>query len=86
MDNVSALLGGFADVITPMNLLFALLGVIVGTAVGVLPGIGPAMTVALLLPGAPMPLARLRAELFQRYGLDWRLGSPPPDAAAYHQQ
>ncbi|MFL6080101.1 MAG: tripartite tricarboxylate transporter permease [Ornithinibacter sp.] len=50
MDNVSALLGGFADVITPMNLLIALLGVIVGTAVGVLPGIGPAMTVALLLP------------------------------------
>ena len=50
MDNVSALLGGFADVLTPMNLLFALLGVIVGTAVGVLPGIGPAMTVALLLP------------------------------------
>ena len=28
----------------------ALLGVFVGTAVGVLPGIGPAMTVALLLP------------------------------------
>jgi len=46
MDNISDLLGGFADVITPMNLLFALLGVIVGTAVGVLPGIGPAMTVA----------------------------------------
>jgi AcrR family transcriptional regulator len=33
--------------------------------------------VALLLPGAPMPLASLRAELFQRYGLDWRLGQPP---------
>jgi putative tricarboxylic transport membrane protein len=33
-----------------MNLLIALLGVTVGTAVGVLPGIGPAMTVALLLP------------------------------------
>jgi AcrR family transcriptional regulator len=32
--------------------------------------------VALLLPGAPMPLARLRAELFQRYGLDWELGCP----------
>ncbi|RSS79846.1 TetR/AcrR family transcriptional regulator [Streptomyces sp. WAC06614] len=30
-----------------------------------------------LLPGAPMPLARLRAELFQRYGLDWELGVPP---------
>ena len=40
-------------------------------------------TVALLLPGAPMPLARLRAELFQRYRLDWRAGSPPPDAEAY---
>ncbi|MEV7521201.1 helix-turn-helix domain-containing protein [Streptomyces sp. NPDC091371] len=33
--------------------------------------------VAVLLPGAPMPLARLRAELFQRYGLDWELGVPP---------
>ncbi|MFD3442391.1 TetR/AcrR family transcriptional regulator [Streptomyces sp. NPDC058685] len=32
---------------------------------------------AILLPGAPMPLARLRAELFQRYGLDWELGVPP---------
>ncbi|MCX4552580.1 TetR/AcrR family transcriptional regulator [Streptomyces sp. NBC_01500] len=32
---------------------------------------------AQLLPGAPMPPARLRAELFQRYGLDWDLGVPP---------
>jgi AcrR family transcriptional regulator len=39
-------------------------------------------TVALLLPGAPMPLERLRAELFQRYGLKWSMGMPPhPDAA-----
>jgi putative tricarboxylic transport membrane protein len=44
------LAGGFADAVTPLNLLFALLGVVLGTAVGVLPGIGPAMTVALLLP------------------------------------
>ena len=34
----------------PINLLFALIGVLLGTAVGVLPGIGPALTVALLLP------------------------------------
>ncbi|WP_435134618.1 TetR/AcrR family transcriptional regulator [Actinacidiphila sp. bgisy144] len=34
-------------------------------------------TVALLLPGAPMPVARLRSELFQRYRLDWQLGVPP---------
>ncbi|MEU8528333.1 MULTISPECIES: TetR/AcrR family transcriptional regulator [Streptomyces] len=33
--------------------------------------------VAMLLPGAPMPLPRLRAELFQRYGLDWDMGMPP---------
>jgi AcrR family transcriptional regulator len=32
---------------------------------------------AVLLPGAPMEPARLRAELFQRYSLDWELGVPP---------
>ncbi|MEU7580944.1 helix-turn-helix domain-containing protein [Streptomyces sp. NPDC041068] len=32
---------------------------------------------ALLIPGAPMPLVTLRAELFQRYDLDWELGVPP---------
>ncbi|MFG2111985.1 TetR/AcrR family transcriptional regulator [Streptomyces sp. NPDC048718] len=32
---------------------------------------------ALLLPGAPMPLAPLRAELFQRYGLGLERGMPP---------
>ncbi|MEV5978487.1 helix-turn-helix domain-containing protein [Streptomyces sp. NPDC052114] len=35
--------------------------------------------VALLIPGAPMPLGTLRAELFQRYDLDWKLGVPPGD-------
>ncbi|MCW2833775.1 MAG: tripartite tricarboxylate transporter TctA [Nocardioides sp.] len=44
------LLDGFAAALTPTNILFAVLGVLLGTAVGVLPGIGPAMTVALLLP------------------------------------
>ncbi|MFG2828292.1 TetR/AcrR family transcriptional regulator [Streptomyces sp. NPDC048434] len=33
--------------------------------------------VAMLLPGAPMPGGRLRAEMFQRYGLAWELGVPP---------
>lgn len=32
---------------------------------------------AALVPGVPMPLAVLRAELFERYGLDWELGVPP---------
>ncbi|MFH7323892.1 tripartite tricarboxylate transporter permease [Aeromicrobium sp. JJY06] len=44
------LLEGFANALTPENLLYAVIGVLLGTAVGVLPGIGPAMTVALLLP------------------------------------
>ena len=50
METFDLLMQGFATAITPTNLLFALLGVTLGTAVGVLPGIGPAMTVALLLP------------------------------------
>ncbi|WBO67965.1 TetR/AcrR family transcriptional regulator [Streptomyces camelliae] len=32
---------------------------------------------AALIPGVPMPIPALRAELFQRYGLDWSLGVPP---------
>ena len=50
MQSFQFLLDGFATAATPINLLLALVGVIIGTAVGVLPGIGPAMTVALLLP------------------------------------
>jgi putative tricarboxylic transport membrane protein len=50
MDNFNHLLDGFANIATPGYLAMALLGVLIGTAVGVLPGIGPAMTVALLLP------------------------------------
>jgi putative tricarboxylic transport membrane protein len=50
MDPISALGQGLAVALQPMNILFALIGVLLGTAVGVLPGIGPALTVALLLP------------------------------------
>ncbi|WP_195904174.1 tripartite tricarboxylate transporter permease, partial [Microvirga lotononidis] len=50
MEAFTSLAGGLAVAIQPMNLLFALIGVLLGTAVGVLPGIGPALTVALLLP------------------------------------
>ncbi|NYG54980.1 tripartite tricarboxylate transporter permease [Nocardioides perillae] len=50
MDVIGSLLEGFATAATPTNLAYALLGVLLGTAVGVLPGLGPAMTVALLLP------------------------------------
>ncbi|MGN9839057.1 tripartite tricarboxylate transporter permease [Nonomuraea sp. H19] len=50
MESLQLLLDGFAAALTPVNLLYALVGVTLGTLVGVLPGIGPAMTVALLLP------------------------------------
>jgi putative tricarboxylic transport membrane protein len=44
------LLGGFATAGTPINLLWAFVGCALGTAIGVLPGLGPAVTVAMLLP------------------------------------
>lgn len=49
MESFSLLLQGLSTAMEPMILLYALIGVTLGT-VGVLPGIGPALTVALLLP------------------------------------
>jgi putative tricarboxylic transport membrane protein len=50
MNTFDLLMQGLAVAMQPINLLYALIGVTLGTAVGVLPGIGPALTVALLLP------------------------------------
>jgi putative tricarboxylic transport membrane protein len=50
MDTLNLLFDGMANALTPENLAFAAIGVLLGTFVGVLPGIGPAMAVALLLP------------------------------------
>src|ERR671911_688699 len=50
MESLNSLLDGFGTALTPVNLLWAAVGVLLGTAIGVLPGIGPAMAVALLLP------------------------------------
>ncbi|MET7286515.1 helix-turn-helix domain-containing protein [Streptomyces sp. NPDC005573] len=36
---------------------------------------------AALVPGVPMPVPVLRAELFERYGLDWTSGIPPESDA-----
>ncbi|MGY8815010.1 MAG: tripartite tricarboxylate transporter permease, partial [Gammaproteobacteria bacterium] len=41
---------GFAIALQWNNIFWAFVGVLLGTAVGILPGIGPALTVALLLP------------------------------------
>src|SRR5688500_8840070 len=50
MDALQALITGFGVALQPMNLLWGLVGVTLGTFVGVLPGVGPALTVAMLLP------------------------------------
>jgi putative tricarboxylic transport membrane protein len=41
---------GLATALTPENLLYCFIGVLLGTLVGVLPGIGPTATIAMLLP------------------------------------
>ncbi|PXY27142.1 tripartite tricarboxylate transporter permease [Prauserella muralis] len=50
MDFLSPVLAGFGVVFQPENLLYCLLGVTLGMLVGVLPGLGPAATIAILLP------------------------------------
>src|SRR3954462_3000281 len=50
MNTFEFLFQGILVAMQPMNLLYAFIGVTLGTAVGVLPGIGPALTVALVLP------------------------------------
>jgi putative tricarboxylic transport membrane protein len=46
----SGILAGFETTLSPTNLLFVTLGVLVGMVIGVIPGLGPTATIALLLP------------------------------------
>src|ERR687896_791000 len=41
---------GFETALSPVNVLYCFVGVLLGTLVGVLPGIGPTATIGLLLP------------------------------------
>jgi putative tricarboxylic transport membrane protein len=50
MDLLANLGLGFATALSPVNILYCFVGVLLGTLVGVLPGIGPTATIALLLP------------------------------------
>jgi len=50
VDTLELLRGGFASALSWGHLGWAFAGVLLGTVVGVLPGIGPALTVAMLLP------------------------------------
>jgi putative tricarboxylic transport membrane protein len=50
MEIFNNLLLGFSVAVSPIHLLYALIGVMLGTLIGVLPGIGPVATIAMLLP------------------------------------
>lgn len=50
MESLSFLLNGLGSALTPENLLFVFLGVMIGTIVGVIPGLGPITAIALLIP------------------------------------
>lgn len=45
-----AFVDGLIAALTPLNLMYGVIGVLLGTLVGVLPGIGPALAISLLLP------------------------------------
>jgi len=50
MDELGALMHGFAVVLSPMNIALMFIGIILGVLIGVLPGLGGANGVAILLP------------------------------------
>jgi len=50
MDILHNLLIGFQVAVSPVNLLYCLIGALLGTLIGVLPGVGPIATIAMLLP------------------------------------
>ncbi|HEX2726958.1 MAG TPA: tripartite tricarboxylate transporter permease [Beijerinckiaceae bacterium] len=50
MDVLSGLLHGFAVALQPVNLFWCFVGCLLGTVVGIMPGLGPAATIAMLMP------------------------------------
>jgi len=50
LEEINALMHGFAVALSPFNLLLMLVGVVLGVLIGVLPGLGGANGVAILLP------------------------------------
>ncbi len=50
MEEIGALMHGFAVVLTPLNIGLMFVGIILGVLIGVLPGLGGANGVAILLP------------------------------------
>ena len=50
MDALANLAMGLQVAVSPENLMYCLIGVLLGTLIGVLPGIGTTATIAMLLP------------------------------------
>ena len=50
MEIFNGLMQGFAVALTPENLMWCFAGCLLGTVVGIMPGLGPAATIAMLLP------------------------------------
>jgi putative tricarboxylic transport membrane protein len=50
MDVLQPLISGFGVALSPVNLVYVTLGVLIGTVIGLLPGLGPVAVIALLLP------------------------------------
>ena len=69
MFDIVGLWQGFQIAFSPVNFLWCFIGSVLGTAVGVLPGLGPAATIALLLPismkmGSPVTAIILMSGIF----------------------
>ncbi|MCH0540835.1 tripartite tricarboxylate transporter permease [Streptomyces sp. MUM 203J] len=50
MDALNGLVDGFGVALTPANLLYVFLGVLMGTVIGMLPGLGPISAISLMIP------------------------------------
>ncbi|MFE7897740.1 tripartite tricarboxylate transporter permease [Streptomyces sp. NPDC057424] len=50
MDALNGLIDGFGVALTPANLLYVFLGVLMGTVIGMLPGLGPISAISLMIP------------------------------------
>lgn len=50
METITLLLSGFANALTPLNLMWLVAGSALGTVLGMMPGLGPTTGIALLMP------------------------------------